>query len=65
MTFIKAWRHMDPDGALAACMKALYGTDTEYDQFYKTEINAYTGEVVRVLKMRYMPDALEGYMDIL
>lgn len=51
------------DDQIAQRVKALYGSDTEYDQVYKVELNAYTGEVVRVLSMRYMPDTLEGYIE--
>ena len=29
-----------------------------------TYVNAYTGEVVRTLNLRFLPSSLEGYIDI-
>ncbi len=54
----------DSDDAVVARVKVLYGVDTEYDRFYKAELDARTGEVLRTLSMRYLPDDLAGYADI-
>lgn len=57
----------DLDDALATRAKELFGTKygakADCDRFYKVEINAYTGEVVRTLNMRFMPNTLEGFKD--
>ena len=53
------------DEALAARAKALYGKRDDYDRFFKVELNAYTGEVVRTFAQRSIPSTLEGEKDIL
>lgn len=55
----------NPD--LAARAKAIYGDrgrDT-YDLFYRAEINAHTGEVVRVISFPYMDVTEEAYRELL
>ena len=53
------------DDALAARVKAVYGKRDDYDRFFKVELNAYTGEVLRTLNLRSLPDTLEEYIDIM
>ena len=53
------------DETLAARVQAVYGERADYDLFYKAEIDAHTGEVVRTLSLPHMPDSLEGQIDIL
>lgn len=54
----------DSDEAIAGRVQELYG-ENDYDRLYKVEVNARTGEVVRVVKLRSVPDSLEVYQDML
>ena len=55
----------DADEAIVARVKGVYGKRDDYDLFYKAEVNAYTGEIVRTLKWAYAPSTPEEYIDIM
>ncbi len=52
---------------LAGRAKEIYGQRDrdDYDLFYKVELNAYTGEVVRTLSLKYLDVTEEAYREIL
>ena len=57
-----------PDDVLVARIKAVYGKRDDYDQFFRVELNAYTGEVLRTFSLQNLqslPNTLDTYKDMM
>lgn len=53
------------NGDLAARAKTLYGDRDSYDLFYRVELNAHTGQVIRTLRFPYIDVTEEAYRELL